>query len=460
MNQPAPAPAVPPPAVAPPDSVRSDVPPLWRQVLEGVAILAVAWALSRWGGFRPPGLDLIAFAAILVAARVGFWPGALVGAAGTLMMLAEAGNRPADFLMLDVDRQALPAALAPIGFAAVVGWIADSHRAKATRLEEERAALAAKYALLEDQHGVVVKAKEALDRRIVGQVETITAIYEAAQELEALEPAAVWAATARLAARFLEAEAVAVYVVDGFRLRLVAAHGERPDRPGLLSVQDGLVGAVARSGRAAGVRAKEEYLAGGVLLAAAMRGAGPQARGVIAIERMAFSRLTPATRQLLELIADWSGRALAASEAAERQQAEQAIDPTTGLMRAAMIVERLRQEWSVARRYKLPLSAMIVRRPALLELPAGRRSAEAVPLVLGLRKLTRDVDLLGYYRTDDSFLVVLPQTGKAGAEILATRIQAAIDGVIVVSASNDDGPTSAEVMLQMLQLLAFDMQEA
>ena len=64
------------------------------------------------------------------------------------------------------------------------------------------------------------------------------------------------------------------------------------------------------------------------------------------------------------------------------------------------------------------------------------------------------------FRTDDSFLLVLPQTGKAGSDVLASRIGAAIDDVIVVAASNDDGPTSAEVMLQMLQLLAFDMQEA
>lgn len=114
----------------------------------------------------------------------------------------------------------------------------------------------------------------------------------------------------------------------------------------------------------------------------------------------------------------------------------------------------------MAKRYKLPLSAILVRRPALLDLQTARRAAEALPVVLGLRKLIRDVDVLGHYRTDDSFLLVLPQTSRPGAEVLANRIEQTMSDLIVVTASNEDGIDSSEVLLQMLQVLAFDLQEA
>jgi hypothetical protein len=433
--------------------------PRQRWVIEAVCGLAVAFGVSRLLGMQLPGFDFMALVAVAIAARYGFVPGAVAGLLAAALKLLAAGSGPGAFLSFTADRTAVPGALALALAAALVGLIADIHLRALSRERMEAGILAERLAALQDRYDVVAAAKIALDRRVIGQAQSIMTTYEAARELEVLDPPSVLPAAARLTARFLEADAVAIYELDGFRLRLVASHGEHPGRPSTLTIEDNVLGSVVRTGTATAVRSKADYERSRVLLAAPLKRLDGSVRGVIAVERLPFEQLTPAVGQLLDLVADWAGRALARSEAFDATQEGQAVHRVTGVYTLPHMLGRLEEEWTAARRYGLPLAALLVRQPTLLTQPPERRAEAAMPLVHALKRLVREVDLLGHYRTDDSFLLLLPNTDVRATQALAERVAALQPELIVVEA-HAESFTSAEVLLQALQIQAFDMQEA
>lgn len=432
---------------------------LW---LESAIIVLVAWALTRvlGLGLNFIGLDLIQLAVAIVAARSGFWPGLFAGLLGSVALLMDAHLPPEHFVLLATgQRLSAIGCLGPLALGIVLGWVGDAHRHKQRKLHQETSRVLDDLSELRTHHEVVARAKEVLDRRIVGQVQTITAVADAAKALESLAPEAILPATVKLAARYLEAEAVSAYSVDGFRLRLTASEGDLPGRPSVVKVDEGVLGAVARTGEPLGVRSAVELANSPVLMAAPVKDANGMVRAVLAVERLPFSHLVPSSMQLLELLAEWASRSWSNSETLKKAQELQAVHPITGAMRVGLVLERYRQEFSVARRYKLPLSLVLVRQPRLLDLPSDQRAEAAVPLVVALRRLTRDVDLLGHYRTDDAFLLVLPATPRQGVEILESRIRAAVPDVVSVIACNDEQPNNPEDLLQLLQVLAFELDD-
>jgi hypothetical protein len=158
---------------------------------------------------------------------------------------------------------------------------------------------------------------------------------------------------------------------------------------------------------------------------------------------------------MLTLFADWASRALANSEAYVQAQELQRDHPVTGLHRTQPLMDRVYQEWSAARRYKLALSVILVRQPALDTDDAARWEAEASELAKKLLASVRNIDVVGHYRTRDTFLMVLPVTPLAGAHILGGRLEAALGTARVAVASNEEGHADAEAMLQLMQQQVF-----
>jgi PleD family two-component response regulator len=162
---------------------------------------------------------------------------------------------------------------------------------------------------------------------------------------------------------------------------------------------------------------------------------------------------------MLSLFADWASRALANSEAYVEAQELQRDHPVTGLHRTQPLMDRVYQEWAAARRYKLALSVILVREPGLASADPAAWEAGASELAKKLLASVRNIDVVGHYRTRDTFLMVLPVTPLAGARVLAGRIEASLGGAIVAVASNEEGHADAEAMLQALQQEAFAPRE-
>jgi hypothetical protein len=176
---------------------------------------------------------------------------------------------------------------------------------------------------------------------------------------------------------------------------------------------------------------------------------------VVAIERLPFHQLTPATRQMLALLADWASRALAKSEVYQEAEEQRRDHPVTRAHRFGFVDERLAQEWNAARRYELPLSVLLVRHPGLDSAEGQAWEDGIMPIVTLLKSRLRNVDVLGHYRTPGAFLLILPVTPADGAKVLLGRLKEALPECLLAVGSNKDGHANAEAMLQAMQAVTY-----
>ncbi|HEY9723407.1 MAG TPA: hypothetical protein V6D47_15455, partial [Oscillatoriaceae cyanobacterium] len=194
----------------------------WRPWAEGLAGLICAWCLMHVG-VNPPGVALDALVVVIAAARYGYVVGVGLGLIAAAVSLAIAGQGPVSLFAVFMDRSHLSQAFAYVAAGAVVGLVGDLPRVAAQRLRDELLRMHENYSQLDQRHAVLLDAKEAVDRRIVGQAQTIASLYESARELESLVPQQIPPAMLRLLARLLEIEAASVYLLEGDRLVLAAA---------------------------------------------------------------------------------------------------------------------------------------------------------------------------------------------------------------------------------------------
>lgn len=128
-------------------------------------------------------------------------------------------------------------------------------------------------------------------------------------------------------------------------------------------------------------------------------------------------------------------------------------DPVTGMRNRRYVAEFLTLEVLRATRYRTPLSVMLVDVDHFKRVNDvhGHRIGDAVLQVVAdtLRGALRATDLAGRYGGEE-FLVVLPQTGLAGAGMLAERVRGAIEATAIeVGAST---PLSVTVSIGVAEL--------
>lgn len=99
-----------------------------------------------------------------------------------------------------------------------------------------------------------------------------------------------------------------------------------------------------------------------------------------------------------------------------------AKDPVTQVYTPAYLRDRLPTEAARAHRYGRPLSVIAVHAPA-----AAERDAIACRVARQLAGTLRDVDIVARYNRD-TFVMVLPETGEEGTEVLRGRILKGLSG--------------------------------
>jgi GGDEF domain-containing protein len=425
----------------------------WRLWAEGAVGLLLAWILTQHFGFQIPAIDAYALIIVLMATRYGYISGVIVGLGAAALSMASAGAGLQDSLSVFTHRDQLALAFTYVALGALIGLVGDWPRAIAQRAQDELSRLKENYRQLDMRYQVLLDAKEGVDRRIVGQAHTIASLYEAARELEILEPKQVPHAMLRLLARFLEVEGASLYLLGDEGLTLAAGLGEN-ERPGVLEPGHPLY-EVALTQAPLVVNTRLEYQRAGAYLAAPLTNGEERPRGVVAIEKLPFRQLTTATGQMLSLLADWASRSLAKSETHQRAQEQQRDHPVTGIHRVNHMNDRMAQEWGTAKRYQLPLSVVLVRQANLATAPQIDWEQGAKHIAEVLKARLRNVDVAGHYRTLDTFLILLPVTPLDGAGIFANRLKEALPETTVTLASTQEGYADAEALLQSLQAKAF-----
>lgn len=141
-------------------------------------------------------------------------------------------------------------------------------------------------------------------------------------------------------------------------------------------------------------------------------------------------------RQVMALIdRDAGARALAAARAELEQLSTS--DALTGLHNRRSLLHRLQFETARARRFRSPLSALMIELDTVASLGQGHGAAAAGQLMAQLGQLLRDnvrvIDIASRY-SDTVLCVALPNTPPQGARTLADNLRARIAALTAASA--------------------------
>lgn len=424
------------------------------EVGAGVALLLAANLLIFPGdpgllGFNPhPTLGLAA----VMAVRYGLREGLMTAVVGAGFVLAWTFLRAEPFtprLLQQPGTWTTPLLLAGTGF--VLGALGEWRRRETTQLRASIASLEAELADQAVRFMASAEAKHELERRVAEERGSLTKLYAAARAMDALEPDRLYPAIAATTREFLQADACQLYLTDGGMLRLRAAEGP-PPRPEL-APDEGLVGLALRRGRPASVRdltriATLDDLRGATILMAApvLDGAGG-VLGCIAVTKLPFLKITPASLDRLSVVADWAGRAITNARRHERALASTITDDLFRSYTYAYFQRRLEEERARAARYGRPLSVVIFRIHELDMVVPERRPELGRLLGLVFSRIARNTDLVCRYATEDSFAIILPETPPAEAGRFLERLAGEIRNFRLLPYADEDRELEFSVRL-------------
>jgi diguanylate cyclase (GGDEF)-like protein len=206
-------------------------------------------------------------------------------------------------------------------------------------------------------------------------------------------------------------------------------------------------------------------------LAGAALHLGASGRGVLA----AWNACVPATPLILEAAAAALGAALENRARLGELEAEVNTDDLTRVYNYRYLRHALQREVGRARRLGHPLALLMLDVDHLKEYNerfGHLEGSQVLRAVAGvLRTSTREIDLVTKYGGDE-FLLILPHTGRAGAEVLAERLRRAVAaaafprlaaGELTCSigvAVFPEGGTSAEALLAAADAALFEAKRA
>ena len=325
----------------------------------------------------------------------------------------------------------LPLSLLTVGF--VLGALREERqrqerglRSRVAELEEELADQAVRFL-------AAAEAKHELERRVADESASLSNLYAAARAMETLDVERLYPAIAATTRRFLQADACQLYLLDGELLRLRAAEGAPPPRSEFRP-DEGLVGFAVRQGRPVSIRdfvlvsSLEDLQGAEMLMAAPLTGQGGSLLGGLAVTRLPFLKLTPASLDRLRLVADWAGRAIENARLHQETRARSIEDELVGAYTYAYYRRRLEQEQVRADRYGHPLTVLIFRIDDLELVRQEQRNELGRVLSRVFSRTLRDGDLICRYATEDTFAIILLETGPEAAEGVGERLSREIRG--------------------------------
>ena len=143
---------------------------------------------------------------------------------------------------------------------------------------------------------------------------------------------------------------------------------------------------------------------------------------------------------------DWDRLALENAQMQHELELLASTDRLTGLRNRQRFFEDLRREFAAARRYDDELSVLLLDVDGLSRVNAtdGYRAGDELLVAVGetlLRGLR--VSDIAARLGDDDFAVILPRTGRQGAEVVAERLAASVGAPVVVGVAAIDGSATS-----------------
>ncbi len=296
--------------------------------------------------------------------------------------------------------------------------------------------------------------KEKLEARVAAQMNTALMIYEAAREIEKLEPAEVLAGMADVVRSVMRPEKFSIYLLKDSSLELAISEGwERTDRfirafNSSISIFREIIG--IQKYLCCVDPEDERSLAGeGVLAGPLMNAEKGVVFGMLKIEQLGFLKLNFSNVQTFKALCSWVGTAYANARLYEAAQSDSLISRDTQLFSHRFFQKHTSHMTELARRIGFDLSLLILRLDSEEKLSNHERSLIPAALSDAVQKVLRKTDLaFEHQRGRYEYAVVLPATPVHNTEIVADKLIRAMKELLPDEASHARFSTTVQSLNQ------------
>ncbi len=333
-----------------------------------------------------------------IAARYGFAAGFQSGLLASFLFLAMNKLAFSDFGLADLAQSetfGLPVLFIAVGV--IVGEIRETRKKREDLLDAEVGELTRKLEIVTKRYGVLNRAKEELDTRIISQEDTLSTLYEAAQGLKSLREEEIYPAVFAILKEVISAESASIYMVEENTLVLRGELGERERTPEA-DPAEGMMGRAIALNETISINtltASEEFAVSdsGIVVSTALTGERNRVLGVLNIEKIPFLKFNPHTVRMTGLIADWCGTAIENARTFKETKDKNIADDITGTYTAGYLRARLEEEFNRARRYRSPLSVVLLSIHGFEEMNENARQDVLTVMSLIFKHKMRNDDL-------------------------------------------------------------------
>jgi hypothetical protein len=278
----------------------------------------------RYAGFSPHPFWLIV---LLMAAQYGTNEGLLAAALSTAIFLPH--NIPEQQLDQEYYLWILSFTKLPILWvttAAILGEITERRRRDRERLERDLTITRQREQDITRAYDQLSNVREALERRVAGQLKTVQSVYAAAREIEKLDTSEVLIGIDGLVTSVLSPEKYSVFLLNENRIEAAFNRGwAQTDTFRREFDETDLIyrSVIVERRLLCATDPGDEYLleGQGVLAGLLISADTEEIIGMLKVEAVPFREFTPATIQNFQLVCTWIGTAFANARRAEALKA-------------------------------------------------------------------------------------------------------------------------------------------
>lgn len=378
------------------------------------------------------------FLTILIASRYGTFDGFVTGMLCAVIYAAYLfSGREWSLLVQTFEwHRMIPAYLFVI-LGVLLGEIREMANREVLRMRDDVQRMTERVEVMARDLDLVTRVKDELQQKILSAEDPLAQFYDSARRLSALRPEEAYPAIMDLVEKFTGAEKFSLYMAherDGvvgpagpqaFELRFSRGWTQADEFEATLTTDHP---AVSKAIEARGpVTAREATSAASDILACAplVDPAEDRVTGLLVIHRIPFVRLTRLTVSHLQTIAGWAGKTLAEASRFHAALQARVDDEVTGLFHYGYVSRRLTEETQRVVRYGGECSLLLVKVLEAETLPPDDRRLVLREFGATIRRLLRNVDVVGAHRLPGVYHVILPETSPARAVVVSARINEA-----------------------------------
>jgi polysaccharide biosynthesis protein PelD len=407
-------------------------------LLEIILFFGLALVVDHFlfGGMRFGGFALHPFWLIVILISAQYGTGEGLVAAGVASTCLLAGNLPEQTLSQDMYQFLFAVCRMPLAWfvtALVLGEIRMRHIRECDKLQNDLAVSEEHQKELSRSHENLCAVKDKLEARVAGQLTTAITMYQAARDLERLEPAEVLRGMAGIVRAVMKPEKFSIYLLKDNRLELAIHEGwnQHDTFSRLFHAGSPLFQALIGRQRylCSASRDDEVILAQeGVLAGPLISEESGEVTGILKIEKLSFMRLNFSNVQTFRVLCQWIASAYANAHRFEIARSESVLNEKTQLLSYGYFRQHTAHLAELARRLGFDLSMLVIRLENKDDLLPEQRSlipgfmSQAVAVVLRKTDLVFEHQRSGY-----EYAVVLPNTPVANAQIVADKLLRYLD---------------------------------